>query len=659
MNEFLKQFTAQLASELKAKFSSPEIADFISKAKASGDDRSFEVVMSTSDEDRQGDALDQSKWDLKYFNMNPVVLWAHSYSGFPIGVVDDITIQGSEAIAKGHFAPQGVNAEADMACALYQEKILRAVSPGYIQNDDGTRELLELSFCPVPAGRHALSLRQVGRLGVSTRELVTKGFFYAMKGAVPYTDHGIEAEDAKWDGPAQVKACGDDLKKLKAICTWFDPENDEKKSGYKLPHHNAESMKANWNGVKAAMGAIMGARGGAKIDDKEAVYNHLKKHYAQFDKDAPEFSKAMAIAATLHDVTGPLTVVYGGPGENKRFEFLIAKTPQIGDHCQLNDGTPGVLAQDDKDPGELICIPERDKSTSESMKAELEKNFKAEHDRHGQSVGKAIDEFSKKALPDEKKENRDDGSDNSETDKAIEEFKDALDAEHGAHLEKCMKAIDNYYETMGREANKSADHAQIFDLIAKSIEEFKSAINGEHLTHVKAFHKAIDEFTKDFHDSDTEAGKKAIDQFEKKAGDELDRHEKACTKVLKEHMGEGEDDGKDEKAIKAGRAISAKNKDKLKAILEKMDSHHGEVTAALRELIGSPDGDGGEEPKPDEKSGTAPNSRSSTSGATVNGMSDLEAYLFTQRLVRQVKTASEGALRQLNEKIRDIRSARS
>ena len=153
MNELLKQFSEKLALDLKAKFSSQQIAEFIKQAKASGDDRSFEVVMSTADEDRQGDSLDQANWDLKYYDMNPVVLWAHNYSSFPIGVIEDIKTVGDKTVATGKFAPKGVNPEADIACELYQEKILRAVSPGYIQNDDGTRELLEVSFCPVPAGR--------------------------------------------------------------------------------------------------------------------------------------------------------------------------------------------------------------------------------------------------------------------------------------------------------------------------------------------------------------------------------------------------------------------------------------------------------------------------------------------------------------------------
>src|SRR5271168_568521 len=117
MNEALKQFSTTLPDDLRTKLASHEVEEFIAATKASGDDRSFEVVMSTSDEDRQGDELDQSKWDLKYFDLNPVVLWAHNYGGFPIGVVTDIEIQGNKAVATGKFAPAGVNPEADTACA--------------------------------------------------------------------------------------------------------------------------------------------------------------------------------------------------------------------------------------------------------------------------------------------------------------------------------------------------------------------------------------------------------------------------------------------------------------------------------------------------------------------------------------------------------------
>lgn len=598
MNEELKQFSESVALELKAKLTSASTEEFITQTKASGDDRSFEVVMSTADEDRQGDELDQSKWDLKYFTLNPVVLWAHNYQGFPIGVVTDIEIQGNKAVATGKFAPAGINPEADLACALYQQKILRAVSPGYIQNDDGTRELLEMSFCPVPAGKFALSLRQVGALGMSTRELVTKGFFYETKGAVPYHDYGNADPGESWDGPAQVKECGDDVEKLKSICAWFDSENDDVKSAYKLPHHRASDRKAVLKGVEAAGAAIQGSRGGVDIPsgDIAAVKAHLAKHYKAFGKTPP--------------------------WEEEKSE----KSPQIGERCELDDGTEGILADDPKNPGSLVCVPAKS-IKSENMNDELNKKFKAEHERHGKAFAKAIDEF-----------------------KSIDDLTKSIDDEQDNHLEKTMKAVDEGYELENQKPKKAID-------------EFKSEMKAEHLKHVKAVDKAIDEF-KSAHDAaDGDDDKaKAIEEFTKAAGEELDRHEKAHKAMCDAEFGEGEDNEEksaQELITKIGRQISAKNKEKLKAILEKMESHHNDVTAALKELIGSDDGDGGEEPSPkpkdDESEGDekALNSRSSTSGANA----ELETYLFTQRLVRQVKTASEGALRQINEKIKEARTS--
>jgi hypothetical protein len=213
-----------------------------------------------------------------------------------------------------------------------------------------------------------------------------------------------------------------------------------------------------------------------------------------------------------------------------------------------------------------------------------------------------------------------------------------------------MKAIDEGYALEDQHPKKSID-------------EFKSEIKAEHLKHVKAVDKAIDEFKSahDAADGDDEKTK-AIEEFTKAVGEELDRHEKAHKELCEAEMGEGEDN--EEKSVqelitKIGRQISAKNKEKLKAILEKMESHHNDVTAALKELIGSDDGGGGEEPSPKPEGETpegdekALNSRSSTSGATA----ELETYLFTQRLVRQVKSASEGALRQINEKIKQARTS--
>lgn len=113
-----------------------------------------------------------------------------------------------------------------------------------------------------------------------------------VKGVIPYKNHGKATEDTKWEAGKEVKAAS--VSDLLIMCAWYDIENREVKSAYKLPHHKAAGTHvAVWNGVKAAMGALLGARGGVDVPskDRKGIYNHLKKHYKEFDKEVPEFKK--------------------------------------------------------------------------------------------------------------------------------------------------------------------------------------------------------------------------------------------------------------------------------------------------------------------------------------------------------------------------------
>lgn len=112
------------------------------------------------------------------------------------------------------------------------------------------------------------------------------------KGVIPFRDYGKVDEDTEWDAGEEVKEA--DVSILEKICAWYEGEG-KNKGDYKLPHHKASGNNpAVWQGVSAAMGALLGARGGVQIPagDKEGVYNHLKKHYVQFEKEPPEFRKS-------------------------------------------------------------------------------------------------------------------------------------------------------------------------------------------------------------------------------------------------------------------------------------------------------------------------------------------------------------------------------
>lgn len=111
-----------------------------------------------------------------------------------------------------------------------------------------------------------------------------------LKSVIPYHDYGNADEDAEWDAGKEVREA--DVETLKKICAWYDSENPDIKTSYKLPHHRAADLKAVWRGVAAAMAALLGARGGVDIPeaDRKGVYNHLAKHYKDFEKEPPEFS---------------------------------------------------------------------------------------------------------------------------------------------------------------------------------------------------------------------------------------------------------------------------------------------------------------------------------------------------------------------------------
>lgn len=99
------------------------------------------------------------------------------------------------------------------------------------------------------------------------------------------------ARDASSDGSGKKETI--DFAKFAQGFAWFDSAAADTLGAYKLPHHVARdgSIVAIFRGVTAAMGALLGARGGADIptEDRQAVYDHLARHYRDADREAPEF----------------------------------------------------------------------------------------------------------------------------------------------------------------------------------------------------------------------------------------------------------------------------------------------------------------------------------------------------------------------------------
>lgn len=153
-------------------------------------------------------------------------------------------------------------------------------------------------------GKSVRNLREVRLIDICDTTFGVNPATVSRKSALPFHETPKAPEDTAWDGPAETKAASID--DLKAMCAWVDGENSEDKGAYKLPHHKAEGDHAVvWAGVRAAMGALLGARGGTKIPegDRKAVYNHLAKHYKEFDKEPPDF-KMLEIADSVRTARG-------------------------------------------------------------------------------------------------------------------------------------------------------------------------------------------------------------------------------------------------------------------------------------------------------------------------------------------------------------------
>ena len=152
-------------AEIRKAFADLDIKTFTQKAQ-NEENGTFKVVASKQTPDRSGEELKLDGWQLKNFQKNPVLLWAHDYRSMPIGAVTKIAVEGKELIAEGYFAPAEVNPVGQQVRRAYDAGIINAVSVGFmpLEYDKDfkilAQELVELSFVPVPM--HPEALRKEG-----------------------------------------------------------------------------------------------------------------------------------------------------------------------------------------------------------------------------------------------------------------------------------------------------------------------------------------------------------------------------------------------------------------------------------------------------------------------------------------------------------------
>jgi len=275
------------------------------------DEKIVHVIASTGVVDRHGESVNPKGWKLDNYLKNPVVLIAHDYRSLPIGKAIKVWVEDEKLQALLQIA----NTEAGKEVFyLVEGGFLNTVSVGFIPTKYGVAgqdqytimeaELLEISFVAVPANPEALINNDVQSRFLFLEKSIEEAQY---KGVVPFESYEKD-DSSSWDGDkarkqlakwASSDGSGDkdkiDWGKYKKGFAWFDEKNKENFGAYKLPHHYVKDGKlvTVWSGVKAAMGALLGARGGTDMptEDRKGVYNHLAKHYKDFDKEVPEFKE--------------------------------------------------------------------------------------------------------------------------------------------------------------------------------------------------------------------------------------------------------------------------------------------------------------------------------------------------------------------------------
>jgi len=225
---------------------------------------------------------------------------------------------------------------------LLNDGVLRELSIGY--------DIIKVDTSDNGKIRHLKEIRlwewSVVPWAMNPAALVTAGMTGdKVKGVIGYVKRPLADEDISWDAGAEVKKA-ETTADLKAMHTWYDAsEEDEdgnlKKSAFKLPHHRGEKpYETIWRGVAAAMGALLGARGGVDIPpgDRKGSYSHLSRHYGEFDKEPPDFKN------------------YGGLGYSNEAIMALCGVPMNWDELAVVDEMMGVLASRRK---VLVPVPRR------------------------------------------------------------------------------------------------------------------------------------------------------------------------------------------------------------------------------------------------------------------------------------------------------------
>lgn len=247
------------------------------------------------------------------------VLWQHNAAEPPIGVPLTLKEIGREELPMAILerwpdATGGLYGEVRYLDTPRANEVLAGIRAGAINENSIGFDPIRTDLTEMTEGEWkgqvVRNIREARLWDVSPVNWGMQEAARVVKAAVPYRDTGQAAEDTPWAAPTLgdfTDATFDELdagerRRIMAHFAWSANVPPEAFADLKLPHHKPARSgvgPAVWRGVAASMAALMGARGGVDIPDadRRAVYEHLAKHYKEFNREPPEFR---AVEARYH-----------------------------------------------------------------------------------------------------------------------------------------------------------------------------------------------------------------------------------------------------------------------------------------------------------------------------------------------------------------------
>lgn len=236
-------------------------------------------------------------------------LWQHDASFPPVAKILEIAEIGKKDLPEKIVADNpevqgGLLITREYFSTPRAEEIFQAVQAGAVTEMSIGYDPIKFDFQSDKSQDLVIrNLREVRLWDISDVNWGANPATVSMKIVVPYRDFGMAPESQSWEAPNfsdfsdvsnfdELNAA--EKRRIMHHYAWTKNNPPESFEDLKLPHHAASKNgigKAVWRGVVAAMAALMGARNAPDIPDADRleVYEHLSKHYAQFDREPPEF----------------------------------------------------------------------------------------------------------------------------------------------------------------------------------------------------------------------------------------------------------------------------------------------------------------------------------------------------------------------------------